>query len=49
MQHLVHAPEHLKAWPDGVFGTQIVMIARGLDPALVQRSFDAFTGAGSAQ
>ncbi len=49
VQHLVHAPEHLKAWPDGVSGTQIVMIARGLDPALVQRSFDAFTGAGLAQ
>ncbi|RTL95171.1 GTP-binding protein [Ancylobacter aquaticus] len=49
VQHLVHAPEHLKAWPEGVHGTQIVMIARGLDPALVQRSFDAFVGPGKAQ
>lgn len=48
VQHLVHTPEHLKAWPEGVHGTQIVMIARGLDPALVQRSFDAFVGSSQA-
>jgi G3E family GTPase len=44
VQHLIHAPLHLKTWPEGVRGTRIVMIAKGLDPALVQRSFEAFNG-----
>ncbi|ADH91530.1 cobalamin synthesis protein P47K [Ancylobacter novellus DSM 506] len=42
VQHIVHAPLHLKAWPRGVPLTEIVVIARGLDPTLVQRSFEAF-------
>ena len=42
VQHLIHAPLHLKAWPEGQRGTRIVIIAKGLDPALVQRSFAAF-------
>ncbi|WP_246148272.1 CobW family GTP-binding protein [Skermanella pratensis] len=42
VQHLIHKPVHLDAWPDGVAGTRIVVIAQGLDPALVRRSFKAF-------
>jgi G3E family GTPase len=44
VQHLIHKPMHLDRWPDGVTGTHIVVIARGLDPALVGRSFRAFNG-----
>ncbi|MFD1704123.1 CobW family GTP-binding protein [Methylopila henanensis] len=42
VQHLVHAPVHLDAWPDGRPATKLVVIAHGLDPALVERSFRAF-------
>jgi G3E family GTPase len=42
VQHLIHKPMHLSAWPDGIAGTTIVVIARRLDPALVERSFKAF-------
>jgi len=44
VQHLIHKPMHLERWPDGVSGTHIVVIAKGLDPALVERSFRAFNG-----
>lgn len=47
VQHIIHAPLHLKAWPNGATGTQIVLIVKGLDPALVQRSFDAFNRLGA--
>ncbi|UEM07659.1 GTP-binding protein (plasmid) [Skermanella rosea] len=43
VQHLIHKPVHLDAWPDGIPATRIVVIAQGLDPATVQRSFTAFT------
>jgi len=42
VQHLIHKPMHLDRWPEGVHGTHIVVIAKGLDPALVERSFRAF-------
>lgn len=42
VQHLIHKPVHLKAWPDGVRRTRIVVIGQGLDQALVQRSFEDF-------
>jgi G3E family GTPase len=42
VQHLIHRPMHLCAWPDGVATTRIVVIAKQLDPALVERSFRAF-------
>lgn len=44
VQHLIHKPMHLQSWPAGVTGTHIVVIAKGLDPALVERSFRAFNG-----
>lgn len=44
VQHTIHRPEHLPAWPDGEARTRLVIIARELDPALVERSFRAFLG-----
>ncbi|MDX6805209.1 GTP-binding protein [Terrihabitans rhizophilus] len=44
VQHLIHKPVHLQRWPDGVSGTRIVVIARGLDEKSVQRSFSIFNG-----
>ncbi len=46
VQHLVHAPSHLAAWPEGRRGTRLVVIARDLDPAEVERSFRAFCAPG---
>jgi G3E family GTPase len=43
VQHLVHKPMHLAGWPGGDRRTRLVVIAKGIDPALVQRSFAAFT------
>lgn len=46
VQHLVHAPSHLAAWPDGRPRTTLVVIARDVDPALVVRSFRAVNRSG---
>jgi G3E family GTPase len=43
VQHLVHPPRHLAARPDGDRRSRLVFIARGLDPALIERSFRAFS------
>ena len=42
VQHLVHTPRHLEAWPDEDRRSRLVFIARGLDPAVIERSFRAF-------
>ncbi|MGH7030641.1 MAG: CobW family GTP-binding protein [Stellaceae bacterium] len=42
VQHLVHTPRHLAAWPDADRRSRLVFIARGLDPAVIERSFRAF-------
>jgi G3E family GTPase len=42
VQHLVHKPEHLAAWPEGRPRTRLVVIGRGLDRAAIERSFHAF-------
>jgi G3E family GTPase len=44
VQHLVHQPLHLDAWPDGVPRTRLVVIGSGLDRGAVERSFRAFCG-----
>ncbi|WP_445504266.1 CobW family GTP-binding protein [Microvirga sp. G4-2] len=46
VQHLIHKPMHLSTWPDATVATKLVIIARGLDPAVVERSFKAFVTAG---
>jgi G3E family GTPase len=42
VQHLVHTPRHLTAWPDQDRRSRLILIARGLDPAVIERSFRAF-------
>lgn len=42
VQHLVHPPTHMAAWPDGLRQSRLVFIVRGLDPALIERSLHAF-------
>jgi G3E family GTPase len=44
VQHLVHKPMHLSEWPLGDRRTRLVVIAKGIEPAQVQRSFAAFMG-----
>jgi len=43
VQHLVHPPRHLGAWPDAERRSRIVFISRGLSPSAIQRSFRAFS------
>ncbi len=45
VQHLVHPPRHLPAWPDGTARTRLVLIGHALDGDLLRRSYGAFTGA----
>lgn len=43
VQHIVHPPEHVPAGAgDGPRTTRLVVIARGLAPELIERSFDVF-------
>lgn len=42
VQHLIHPPLHLRGWPGGRRGTRLVVIAQGLDGALLERSFRSF-------
>lgn len=42
IQHLVHPPVHMRAWPSAERRSYIVFIIDGLDEALIRRSFQAF-------
>lgn len=42
VQHLVHKPDHLDAWPDDRPSTRLVVIGRNLDRAAIERSLRAF-------
>jgi G3E family GTPase len=43
VQHIVHPPEHVPAAAaDGPQSTRLVVIARGVAPELIERSFDVF-------
>jgi G3E family GTPase len=44
VQHVIHAPVHLDAWPDADHRSRLVLIVRDLDPAFVSRLWDAFLG-----
>lgn len=44
VQHVMHPPTRLPAWPDDDHRTRLVMIVRDLDPAVVRRLFAAFLG-----
>lgn len=47
VQHVVHPPRHLDAWPDGDRRSRLVLIGRGLDEAALAASLAAFTRAAS--
>jgi G3E family GTPase len=42
VQHLVHPPTHMRAWPDADRRSRLVFIVRGLDPQAIERSWRAF-------
>jgi G3E family GTPase len=46
VQHVVHRPRHLAAWPDGDHRTRIVFITRGIERDAVEASLRAFAGLG---
>ncbi len=45
VQHLVHPPVHMAAWPDADRRSRLVFIVDGLDPAVIERSLAAFMAA----
>lgn len=42
VQHCLHAPVHLAAWPGDDHSSRLVFILRGLDPELLRHSFNVF-------
>jgi G3E family GTPase len=46
VQHVVHRPRHLDAWPDDDRRTRVVFITRGIDREAVLASLEAFAGLG---
>jgi G3E family GTPase len=46
VQHVVHPPRHLDAWPDGDRRTRIVFITRGIEREAVEASLLAFNALG---
>ncbi len=44
VQQLVHAPTHMRAWPDDDRRSRLVFIVKGLDPAAIKRSLETFCG-----
>ncbi|MGU3539312.1 CobW family GTP-binding protein [Methylobacterium sp. A54F] len=44
VQHVIHAPATLQAWPDEDRRSRLVLIVRDLDPDFVMRLWDAFLG-----
>ena len=48
VQHVVHPPVHLEAWPDDDHRSRIVFIGRGIERDAVEASLLAFNGAAAA-
>jgi G3E family GTPase len=48
VQHIVHPPIHLEAWPDTDHRSRIVFIVDDMDEALIKRSLNAFNRVGAA-
>jgi G3E family GTPase len=46
VQHVVHRPRHLPAWPDDDHRSRIVFITRGIERAAVLASLEAFAALG---
>ena len=45
VEHIVHPPVHLPAWPGGERGSRLVFITRGLDPEAIRGSPTAYLDA----
>jgi G3E family GTPase len=43
VQHLVHPPTHMNAWPDTDRRSRLVLIVKGLAPAAIERSWRSFS------
>ncbi|MFI5001692.1 MAG: CobW family GTP-binding protein [Reyranellales bacterium] len=48
VQHLVHPPVHMAAWPDGDRRSRLVFIVDGLDRTAIEHSLTAFLQSGSS-
>lgn len=44
VQHVIHTPVELAAWPDDDRRSRLVLIVRDLDPSFVESLWDAFLG-----
>ena len=44
VQHIVHPPVHLDAWPDADRRSRLVFIVQGLNPEDIEASLLAFNG-----
>src|SRR5262249_26465148 len=42
VQHIVHPPDHLPAWPDDDRSSSVVFIVRGIQRDIIERSLAAF-------
>ena len=42
VQHIVHPPSHLEAWPDADRRSRLIFIVRGLERARIERSLAVF-------
>ena len=49
VQHIIHPPMHLDAWPDESRRSRVVFIVRGLERALIERSLAVFNRLGAGQ
>ena len=47
VQHLVHPPIHMAAWPDGDHRSRLVFIVEDLERAVIERSLAAFLALGA--
>jgi G3E family GTPase len=47
VQHLVHPPIHMAAWPDADRRSRLVFIVDGLDRSAIERSLSAFLASAS--
>ena len=43
VQHLVHPPTHMNAWPDTDRRSRLVLIVKGLAPTAIERSWRSFS------
>ena len=44
VQHIVHPPSHLEAWPDADRRSRLIFIVRGLQRSRIERSLAVFNG-----